>query len=312
MNKKVYGLLGVSAIRSNFNADFSAQPRTSASGEFIATDKAFKYACRKYWLLNKEKVLAFLNINSNLNPMSLKEKYEYLFNTIIGNKTTPIEVLNNLFSCVDVMNFGATFAISKLNLSINGAVQIQQGRNVYEYAKAEKLSLMTPYRNPEKKKDGSEKMRTTTAEQFVLDQAQFIYPFSINPENYDEYIGIIPEFSGYTDDAYTKFKEAATVGVTSLSSCSKAGSENSFALFIELKEGSKKYLPNLAPYLKYEFDDKSIFDISELFNSLLENIKEDIDKVEIYYNSYLSDVILPTTDIKVEKYNIVTGQKLEK
>ncbi len=46
MNKKVYGLLGVTAVRSNYNADFSSHPRTSATGEFIATDKTFKYACR--------------------------------------------------------------------------------------------------------------------------------------------------------------------------------------------------------------------------------------------------------------------------
>ncbi len=86
MNKKVYGLLGVTAVRSTYNADFSSHPRTSATGEFIATDKTFKYACRKYWTLDKEKVLAFSNLNDNLNPMTLQEKYEYLFNTTIDKK----------------------------------------------------------------------------------------------------------------------------------------------------------------------------------------------------------------------------------
>ena len=245
MKKRVYGLLGVNSIRSNFNADFSSQPRTDAMGNFIATDKTFKYACRKNWVLNNEKVLAFSNLNDNLNPMTLKEKYEYLFNTNIDKSTKPADVLTNLFTCIDVMNFGATFAISKLNFSINGAVQIQQGKNVYDSAQLEKISLLTPYRNPSENKDGSEKAKTTTAEQFVLDKAQFIYPFSINPENYDEFIGIIPNFNGYTQEAYDKFKEVTKTGVTALNTCSKAGCENSFALFIELKENSKIYLPNL-------------------------------------------------------------------
>ncbi|AJD29328.1 type I CRISPR-associated protein Cas7 [Clostridium botulinum] len=311
MNKKVYGLLGVTAVRSNYNADFSSHPRTSATGEFIATDKTFKYACRKYWTLDKEKVLAFSNLNDNLNPMTLQEKYEYLFNTTIDKKTTkPIDVLSNLFSCLDVLNFGATFAISKLNFSINGAVQIQQGKNVYEYAKAEKLSLLTPYRNPKDKDDGSEKGRTTTAEQHILDRAEFIYPFSINPENYDEYVGLVPNFNGYTEDAYIKFKEAARVGVTSLNTCSKAGCENNFALFIELKDSSKAYLPNLSSYLKYDFDSINIFDLTNIFTELLEEIKEEVEKVEVYYNKYLSDIVIPNTDIKVERRNILTGKEM--
>lgn len=312
MNKKVYGLLGVTAVRSNYNADFSSQPRTSATGEFIATDKAFKYACRNYWVTNKENVLAFSNLNDNFNPMTLQEKYEYLFNTTINKKTTPIDILTNLFSCLDVLNFGATFAIPKLNFSIAGAVQIQQGKNVYEHAKSEKLSLLTPYRNPTDKDDGSEKGRTTTAEQYILDRAQFIYPFSINPGNYDEYIGLIPNFNGYTDEAYDRFKDASRLSSTALNTCSKAGSENSFSLFIELKDKSKAYLPNLSPYLKYDFDLKNKFDLTEIFNNLLEDIHDDIDKVEIYYNKYLSDIIIPKTNIKVDEYNILTGKKFKK
>lgn len=58
MNKKVYGLLGVTAVRSNYNADFSSHPRTSATGEFIATDKTSNMHAenighqikKKYWL----------------------------------------------------------------------------------------------------------------------------------------------------------------------------------------------------------------------------------------------------------------------
>ncbi len=120
----------------------------------------------------------------------------------------------------------------------------------------------------------------------------------------------MPNFNGYTEEAYIKFKEAARVGVTSLNTCSKAGCENNFALFIELKDSSKAYLPNLSSYLKYDFDSINIFDLTNIFTELLEEIKEEVEKVEVYYNKYLSDIVIPNTDIKVERRNILTGKEM--
>ena len=42
--KRVYGCAIVKAINSNYNADFSGQPRTLSDGIVYATDKAFKYS----------------------------------------------------------------------------------------------------------------------------------------------------------------------------------------------------------------------------------------------------------------------------
>ena len=42
--KRVYGCAIVKAINSNYNADFSGQPRTLPDGIVYATDKAFKYS----------------------------------------------------------------------------------------------------------------------------------------------------------------------------------------------------------------------------------------------------------------------------
>ena len=45
---RVFGCAVVKAINSNYNADFSGQPRTLPNGTVYATDKAFKYAVKNY------------------------------------------------------------------------------------------------------------------------------------------------------------------------------------------------------------------------------------------------------------------------
>ena len=45
---RVFGAAIVKAVNSNYNADFSGQPRTLPDGTVYATDKAFKYTVRNY------------------------------------------------------------------------------------------------------------------------------------------------------------------------------------------------------------------------------------------------------------------------
>lgn len=45
---RVFGCAVVKAINSNYNADFSGQPRTLPSGVVYATDKALKYTVKNY------------------------------------------------------------------------------------------------------------------------------------------------------------------------------------------------------------------------------------------------------------------------
>ena len=49
MDKRVYGVLGISAIMANWNADFSGYPKTITSGEIFGSDKALKYPMKKMW-----------------------------------------------------------------------------------------------------------------------------------------------------------------------------------------------------------------------------------------------------------------------
>ena len=72
------------------------------------------------------------------------------------------------------------------------------------------------------------------------------------------------------------------------------GCENEFALFVECKEDSKLYLANLDQYIKFEKQEegKNIINLSELEEILeQENVKTQIEKVEIYYNSYTTDLV---------------------
>ena len=46
--KRAYGLVVIKSINSNYNADFSGQPRTLPDGTVYATDKALKYTARHY------------------------------------------------------------------------------------------------------------------------------------------------------------------------------------------------------------------------------------------------------------------------
>lgn len=102
--KRAYGCAVVKAINSNYNADFSHQPRTLPDGTAYATDKAFKYLMRNYWVQNlndeREYVLFFKRLNEEMKPFDLNGAYENKFDKI-GSKADKAKVLENLLSCLD-------------------------------------------------------------------------------------------------------------------------------------------------------------------------------------------------------------------
>ena len=64
-------------------------------------------------------------------------------------------------------------------------------------------------------------------------------------------------------------------------------------LFVECKENSKLYLANLDQYIKFEKqEEKNIIDVTELEEILnKEELKSEIEKVEIYYNPYTTNLV---------------------
>jgi len=151
---RAYGFAVVKAINSNYNADFSGQPRTLPNGQVYATDKALKYTVRNYLKdmypksdSKGEKIFFTKRLNDKYNPISLNEAYVEMFEEFpkIEEKEkkviNKIGVLNNLLSCIDVRLFGATFA-GKTNVSVYGTTQINHGVNRWKEGNIFSLHLL--------------------------------------------------------------------------------------------------------------------------------------------------------------------------
>lgn len=309
MKNRVQGVIGISSVMANWNADFTGRPKCTSDGDIFGSDKALKYSIRRYMNNNGYKVLFFKSYKADgkeekLQPKDLNERYAEIFNSKVDKQTSSKEVLKNLFSAVDVMNFGATFAVADQNISLMGVVQIGQGFNKYEDSTSEVQDILSPFRNSKK----GEADASTLGKQIISNEAHYFYSFSVNPRNYDEYKGLIDDFNGYTNEAYEAFKEGALVGATALNTCSKTGCENEFALFVEFKEDTKAYLPNLDKYIEFEKGDKNIIDLTKLEILQNEKILNSIEKIEVYYNPYTTELKHNLMQAKV--YNIFTKEEI--
>lgn len=314
MDKRVHGVLGISSIMANWNADFSGYPKTTTEGKIFGSDKAFKYPMKKLWDNEGFPVMYIKSMrfsedkkgNVTLVPRSLKERYEQLFDVEDLKKAADVkEVLKNLFSAVDVKNFGATFAEEGTNISITGAVQFGQGFNKYVGSEAQEQDILSPFRDG--KKDSSEKgeaKNSTLGTKIVSNEAHYFYPFVVNPLAYKEFVELgVTE--GYTDEDYLNFKRTALVSATSYATNAKEGCDNEFALFIETDADC--YLPNLSEYIRFEKGD-SINQICLECGDMLNKVKGKIQSVEVYYNSRTTDVRVPFDRTKY--FDIVTLEEV--
>ena len=305
MNKRVYGVLGISSIMANWNADFSGYPKTTSDGMVFGSDKALKYPMKKMWDNEGKKVLyiksmKFSEKDSSLVPRTLGERYEYIFGEKV--EKDPKKTLKNLFSAVDVKNFGATFAEAKNNISITGAVQFGQGFNKY----AEEQNILSPFRDGSKDdKRDEEAKNSTLGTKITSNEAHYFYPFVINPLAYKEFkeLGVT---DGYTEEDYQNFKRTAIVSATAFATNAKEGCENEFALFIETEPDL--YLPNLTEYIFFEKGEEKNEINLEQCAEFLKVLNARIKSAEIYYNPY-------TTEIKGEikgakKFNIITQKEV--
>lgn len=303
MDKRVYGVIGISSIMANWNADFSGFPKTTSDGETFGSDKALKYPMKKMWDNEGKKVLYIKSMKLtdenkkgeiSLIPKTLKERYEQLFEVKELKDCKDIkEVLTNLMSAVDVKNFGATFAESGSNISITGAVQIGQGFNKYSGTSPEEQQILSPFRDANDK--NQEAKNSTLGTKIVSNEAHYFYPFVINPMAYKELeeMGVT---DGYTEEDYQNFRRTALVSATAFATNSKIGCENEFALFVETEPDV--YLPNLSEYITFEKgEEKNI--ISLHFTDVLEALSDKIKKVDVYYNPYTTKLDAKTENMSL-------------
>nr|WP_017554265.1 type I CRISPR-associated protein Cas7 [Heyndrickxia coagulans] len=311
-NKRIYGIAGIGAYMSNWNADFTGRPKTTSTGIVFGSDKALKYSIKRYWVNQGDKVLYYKSYivqdkggdKAKLQPKDLTERYQEVFQTELTDKTPSKEVLKNLFSAVDVMNFGATFAVKKQNIGLTGAVQIGQGLNKYEDTNVEIQDILSPFRNANK----SDADASSLGKKIVSNEAHYVYPFSVNYNHYDEYISLLDGFEGYTIEAYEKLKEGLLRGATALNTNSKAGCENELALFVTCREGSELFLPQLDSYVEVWKEGSQIIYNLVALEQFLSQFGDDIELIEVFYNP-VRIAVKKETNLFAEK-NIYTFEQL--
>lgn len=290
---RVYGVAIIKSINSNYNADFSGQPRKLPNGTVYATDKALKYSIRNYWkeVLN-DTVFYFKRLNDDMNPFDLVGLYGNIFKTQVKDDSKEI-ILKNLLSAIDVKLFGATFApkgagVDKKNLSIHGCCQITHGLNRFIENVIYSEQIMAPISTPGDEK-GGEKGNTTLGSQSRLQEGHYVHHFSINPKNIQDDI-LRVKGEGLTESDIEKLKEGLRKGVTYYDSAAKAGTENELLLWIQLKAESKIVLPSFVSLI--DINENKEIDLSKV-SALLEevHIKGEIEKIEIYYNKSNTKVL---------------------
>lgn len=301
---RVFGCVVIKSVNSNYNADFSHQPRTLPDGTVYATDKALKYSVRNYIKKNwsDEKVFYFKSLNEDMQPRDLEQSYiQYFGEFPKAEKKDAIKarkvILENLLKCIDVRLFGGTFARGSSNLSLHGTTQITHSMNRFVEGIIYSEQISSPFRNSNDKSTDS--MQTSLGTQFKLKEGHYVHHFSVNPRNLDEMAALV-ENGGLQVDDIDKLKEALRCGVTFYDSSAKAGTENEALLWVQLKAGSKLVLPSFVELVEVNNDREINFSkIKELLSK--DAIKDEIEKIEVYYNKGITKVVnLPVGAIELE------------
>jgi CRISPR-associated protein Csh2 len=310
---RAYGFVVIKSINSNYNADFSGQPRTLPNGSVYATDKALKYMVRHFIENNypNKKVFYYKRLNKKHNPISLNEAYIKMFGNFptVKLKTKIVVdkkvVANNLLSCIDVRLFGATFA-GETNVSIHGPVQINHGLNIWHENNIFSEQITSPFSNKSDDPE-AEKGMTTIGRQSKLEEGHYVHHYSINPKNIE---GIISNGENgsqtLTQNDVSILKETLRKGATYYDSAAKAGTENEILFYVELKEDSKLVLPNFTEMIRMsdsKENGKRYFNL-ELIKDELLKYSDNIKKCEIYYDSNIIEVInLPNNSMEYDLNN---------
>lgn len=294
-NNRVFGCVIVKSINSNYNADFTSQPRTLPDGTVYATDKVLKYSVRN--LLDKQfsddKILYFKTLNEEMQPRSLGESYVKHFGEIPKNAGKNLQnrkaVLKNLLSCTDVRLFGGTFAEKGVSLSIHGTTQITHGVNRFPENAVYSEQIASPFRNANEKSTDS--MQTTLGTQFKLREGHYVHHFSINPKNIEAFAELSEGDSLNVSDI-EKLKSGLTKGCTFYDSSAKAGTENELMLWVQLNEGSRLVLPSFVELVKVGDDDARTIDLSTITAILQrDHVQSQIASIELYYDRATTTVI---------------------
>jgi CRISPR-associated protein Csh2 len=304
-NNRVFGCAIIKSINSNYNADFSHQPRTLPNGTVYATDKVLKYSVRNYWMkVLDEKVFYYKRLDDDMNPFDLAGLYNKVLKAEVKNHDRKT-ILGNLLNCIDVKLFGATFApkganIEKKNISIHGTCQITHGVNRFIESVIYSEQIMAPISTPVKESEADKaKANTTLGTQSKLQEGHYVHHFSVNPKNIADDAKRVGSI-GLTQDDISKLKEGLQKGVSYYDSAAKSGTENELLLWVQLKAESKAVLPSFVELVDINAQKEiDLHKIKELLSK--PHIGSEIEKIELYYNAVTTKVInAPENAVKKE------------
>lgn len=287
-NNRVYGFVVIKSINSNYNADFSGQPRKLPNGKVYATDKALKYSIRNFWKnALGEEVFYFKSLTDDMSPRTLDETYELHFGKMQSTRSElRKEILGNILKRIDVKLFGGTYA-GKTNISVHGTCQITHGLNRFPEDVIYSEQIMSPFRNPgDKSKDST---MTTLGSQSRLEEGHYVHHFSVNPKNIEEDVKRVGA-EGLTNDDIAKLKEGLRKGASYYDSAAKSGTENELMFWVQLKDNSKMVMPSFIEFV--DINEEGVIDLAKVKDYLTQDhVANEIEAMEIYYNKSVTEVV---------------------
>ena len=299
--KRCYGIVMVKSENSNFNADFTGNPRRlpDQKSTIYATDKALKYAIRKYWMDTGKHVFVwktFRKSNEEYLPLTLEERFHAMKEIL--KKESPLEIFAQ---CIDTKLFGITFAMKakkkgeEKNISLTGPVQITYGVNRFNENIIFSNDILSPYASAPGDKS------STIGNENKAREIYYVYDFVINPQNILNHYENNPEVRekmAITDSDISSLKEALKYAVTNLNSSSKIGSENILTLFITLNENSRAQIPVMKNLVNIENEiEKTKIDLKAV-SGILDSYDNDIESIELNFNKKLFNVPYPIENNK--------------
>jgi CRISPR-associated protein Csh2 len=302
--KRCYGIVIIKSENSNFNADFTGNPRRlpDQKSTIYATDKALKYAIRKYWVDSGKNVFVWKSYRKEKDeflPNTLEDRFKLMKEKL--DEELPLEIFSQ---CIDTKLFGITFAMKSKkaeenkNISLTGPVQITYGVNRFDENIIFSSDILSPYAS----KPGDK--NSTIGNENKGKEIYYVYDFVINPQNILNHYENNPEVKekmAITDEDISSLKEALKYAVTNLNSTSKIGSENILTLFITLPENSKSQIPLMKNLVNIEKNSgKPQIDLNPVSQLLS---KYHPESIELFCSENQLDVLFPLEDKKWQKSN---------
>jgi len=138
---------------------------------------------------------------------------------------------------------------------------------------------------------------TTLGSQSKLAEGHYVHHFSVNPKNIEADVERVKAI-GLSEDDISKLKEGLRKGVSYYDSAAKIGTDNECMVWVQLNANSKAIFPSFIELVV--INEKKEIDMTGL-KALLEKHKEDIEKIEIYFDKNTTVITnLPTAAIEIE------------